>query len=264
MRTWLTLIVLSGYRTQAFQLGRPDPRSTSHSLRLQSSITGAVIPLSDDDVTYLRLAMDCAKYGLGHTFPNPAVGCVLVEQDRGIIGKGFHPRAGFPHAEIFALFEAAGFVKDGVAAATSVLNKNEDTDLVRELTAKYASPEGAHELFGNLFTKRDKPVTAYVTLEPCCHTGRTPPCAATFALAKVDRVVVGFRDPNPRVDGGGVKFLREAGITVQLASESDSALENSSLRLVTNFCKRITPALMYGPVITTKLLQVPCGETYGP
>lgn len=56
--------------------------------------------------------------------------------------------------------------------------------------------------------------TAYVTLEPCCHHGRTPPCTSALILAGVARVVVGVRDPNPRVDGGGFSTLRAAGVEV--------------------------------------------------
>lgn len=179
--------------------------------------------------------------GWGHTYPNPAVGCVLVRQDTDeVIGRGFHPRAGYPHAEIFALLEAAGHVESGVEAARSVLEAGRDhvDGAVQALADLYASPAGDGP--GRLFERRlaDVPVTAYVTLEPCCHYGRTPPCAATFALAAVDRVVVGFRDPNPRVDGGGVAVLRQAGIEVTMATD---ALERDCADLVECFVKRILP-----------------------
>lgn len=56
--------------------------------------------------------------------------------------------------------------------------------------------------------------TAYVTLEPCCHHGRTPPCTDALLRAGIARVVVGVRDPNPRVDGGGLRMLQDQGVEV--------------------------------------------------
>lgn len=195
---------------------------------------------TEADETYMMKAVECAKKGLTRTFPNPAVGCVLVKQTTGeIVGSGFHPRAGFPHAEIFALLEATGYVESGVASADSVINdsKSISATKVTELMNTYYSEGGPDKLFGNCFI--ETPVTAYVTLEPCSHYGRTPPCAATFALAKVNRVVIGYQDPNPRVDGGGVKVLENAGIQVDLAEGRQS--KEACQTIISNFCKRITP-----------------------
>jgi diaminohydroxyphosphoribosylaminopyrimidine deaminase/5-amino-6-(5-phosphoribosylamino)uracil reductase len=156
----------------------------------------------------MNRAVDCAKLGFGQTFPNPAVGCVIVDQESNkVLGKGFHPRAGMPHAEVFALFEAAGYVPDGVEAAKSVVKEGggKKNEQVENLAKQYI--DNPSQLLENAFD--DTPVTAYVTLEPCCHSGkRTPPCASSLVLAKVDRVVVGLRDPNPKVNGGGVKSWR--------------------------------------------------------
>eukprot|EP00980_Cylindrotheca_fusiformis_P017504 scaffold5490_cov125-Cylindrotheca_fusiformis.AAC.21 len=194
--------------------------------------------LSEKDETFLFQALEHAKSGLGHTYPNPAVGCVLVRQDTDeVVGSGFHPRAGFPHAEIFALLEAAGHVSDGVAAAKEVLLEgNAETTQIDQLVATYKSENGAAELFANTF--EEIPVTAYVTLEPCCHHGQTPPCSASLILAKASRVVVGFRDPNPRVDGGGVQMLQDAGIEVDMA---EGKINEQCAALVDSFVKRITP-----------------------
>ena len=120
------------------------------------------------DRYFMMLAIEQAKRGLYTTRPNPAVGCVIVQADE-LVGRGFHPKAGQPHAEIFAL-------KDAGARAMGA--------------------------------------TAYVTLEPCSHTGRTPPCARALIEVGVKRVVIAGLDPNPQVAGRGVKLLEEAGIAV--------------------------------------------------
>ena len=129
------------------------------------------------DRYFMTLAIEQAKRGLYTTRPNPAVGCIIVQAEQ-IVGQGFHPKAGEPHAEVFALKEA------GTQAA------------------------GA---------------TAYVTLEPCSHTGRTPPCALALVAAKVKRVVIAGLDPNPQVAGRGVKLLEQAGIEVKVGVLTEQA-----------------------------------------
>ena len=120
------------------------------------------------DQYFMMLAVEQAKRGVYTTRPNPAVGCVIV-QGQEIVGQGFHPKAGAPHAEVFALKEAG---------------------------------------------ERAIGATAYVTLEPCSHTGRTPPCALALIDAQIKRVVIAGLDPNPQVAGRGVKLLEQAGIDV--------------------------------------------------
>ena len=209
-------------------------KSTSKSVQTKLS--------TNADIQHMKLATRYARIGYGYTFPNPAVGCVLVrhaDQDDGedtIIGSGFHPRAGFPHAEVFALFEACGHVEDGVMAARSVMRldstdtstTNAEAQLlsskILDLLDVYKSEGGASKLFNNHFD--DCSVTAYVTLEPCCHFGQTPPCALSLVAAGIDRVVVGYRDPNPKVAGGGIRLLQDAGIDVQVIGQTDSIEEN--------------------------------------
>lgn len=120
------------------------------------------------DERFLRRALQLAERARGHTHPNPLVGAVLVKEGR-ILGEGYHPKAGEPHAEVFALQEA------GEAA------------------------RGA---------------TAYVSLEPCDHFGRTPPCSLALLEAGVARVVVAARDPNPLAQGG-LRRLQAAGVAVE-------------------------------------------------
>lgn len=122
-------------------------------------------------------ALVLARRGLGRTWPNPAVGCVLV-RDGIVVGRGWTQPGGRPHAETEALRRA------GPAAA------------------------GA---------------TAYVSLEPCSHHGRTPPCADALVAAGVVRVVVALEDPDPRVAGRGVARLRAAGIAVDGGLLADQA-----------------------------------------
>lgn len=203
--------------------------------------------LSETDEKFLEEAIEHAKQGFGETFPNPAVGCIITSTpaDGGepiSLGRGFHPRSGHPHAEVFALLEAANHLEDGVAAAQSVVKQNPAAlaEKVQQLSDRYGDKNGGPEdLLEDCFDSTDE-VTAYVTLEPCCHFGKTPPCAVSLALAGVDRVVVGFRDPNPRVDGGGVELLKTAGIQVDVL-EQDHHLHRACADLVTNFANRITP-----------------------
>src|SRR5215472_11426395 len=124
------------------------------------------------DARFLRLALQLARRGYGLTSANPMVGAVLVKKGK-IIGRGWHHRAGLPHAEIEALRDAQ---KHG------------------------------HNSRG---------ATLYVTLEPCCTHGRTPPCTDAIVAAGIKRVVVGTKDPNPKHAGKGFEVLNRAGVAVE-------------------------------------------------
>jgi len=119
----------------------------------------------------MQLALRLARRGYGATSPNPMVGAALVKNGK-IIGRGWHRKAGMPHAEIEALRDA---------------QKND------------FNPRGA---------------TLFVTLEPCCTHGRTPPCTEAIIAAGIKRVVIGATDPNPHHAGKGFRILRRAGIAV--------------------------------------------------
>ena len=82
--------------------------------------------------------------------------------------------------------------------------------------------------------------TIYVTLEPCCHHGRTPPCVDALIQARPERVVFAHFDPNPSVAGRGMKALRQAGITVTVGVCADEALEINP-----GFVSRMTLGLPY-------------------
>ncbi len=131
------------------------------------------------DRGHMADALALAEKGLWTTSPNPRVGCVIVN-DGEVIGRGWHEKAGGPHAEVHALREA------GARAA------------------------GA---------------TVYVTLEPCNHHGRTPPCSDALIAARPARVVAAMQDPNPQVAGTGFAKLRAAGIAVESGLMQDEAAE---------------------------------------
>jgi diaminohydroxyphosphoribosylaminopyrimidine deaminase/5-amino-6-(5-phosphoribosylamino)uracil reductase len=134
------------------------------------------------DRRHMRMAIGLARRGLGNTWPNPSVGCVLVK-DGVVVGRGWTQPGGRPHAETEALARAG------------------------------AAARGA---------------TAYVTLEPCAHHGKTPPCAEALIAAGVRRVVAAEQDPDPRVDGGGFAKLRAAGIEVEQGVCAAEAAEVSA------------------------------------
>ncbi len=143
---------------------------------------------------FMQLALDLAQQGVGRTAPNPPVGAVIVKSGI-VIGEGFHPRAGEPHAEIFALQQAG---------------------------------ERAHG------------AEIYVTLEPCSHHGKTPPCVDALIAAGIKSVYLGIVDPNPQVAGNGIKKLQESAIHVQTG-----ILESSCRRLIAPFSKHIRTGLPY-------------------
>ncbi|RDB56702.1 bifunctional diaminohydroxyphosphoribosylaminopyrimidine deaminase/5-amino-6-(5-phosphoribosylamino)uracil reductase RibD [Senegalimassilia anaerobia] len=149
--------------------------------------------LGADDTRFMRRAIELAWRGWGWTNPNPLVGCVLVRDGR-IIGEGWHEKCGQAHAERNALADCARRAADGAT----------DAEHVDANAAPTADPARGHA----------RGATAYVTLEPCCHTGKQPPCTDALIAAGVARVVVGSRDPNPLVAGKGSVQLREAGIRV--------------------------------------------------
>lgn len=124
--------------------------------------------MADIDSNYMRMALWEAKKGIGRTSPNPCVGALVVKNGR-VVGKGYHKKAGTPHAEVHALHDAG---------------------------------------------PKAKGATLYVTLEPCNHTGRTPPCTEAVLQAGIAQVVIGMNDPNPQVAGGGAKYLAAHGLTV--------------------------------------------------
>ena len=166
------------------------------------------------DEYYMAKAIELAKKGWYSTQPNPRVGCILVRDDH-IIAQGWHQYAGQGHAEVNALAQLAN-------------NSNDIQGIA-------------------------KGATAYVTLEPCSHFGKTPPCSEALITAGVQRVVVAMADPNPLVAGRGLKHLEEQGIAVRCG-----VLENESRALNLGFIQRM---LVQRPNIRCKMAMSLDGRT---
>jgi diaminohydroxyphosphoribosylaminopyrimidine deaminase/5-amino-6-(5-phosphoribosylamino)uracil reductase len=132
---------------------------------------------SEVDRRYMALALTLGRRGLGRTWPNPAVGAVIVKDDM-IVGRGWTQPGGRPHAEVEALRRAG---------------------------------------------KAARGATLYVTLEPCSHHGKTPPCANAIIAAGIQRVVSALEDPNPKVAGEGHRRLAAAGIDVDIGIGAEQA-----------------------------------------
>lgn len=153
--------------------------------------------LSEKDQQYLERAMRLAELARGCTSPNPLVGAVIVKDDR-VVGEGYHAGPWRDHAEVAAMRDA---LRRASPAQEDVSSQPAVAELCRELCRE---------------------ATLYVTLEPCCTYGRTPPCTSAVIGAGFSRVVVGAVDPSPSVNGQGLALLQEAGIQVELA-EGDLA-----------------------------------------
>jgi len=137
----------------------------------------ALAATASDDLRYMQLALALGRRGLGNTWPNPAVGAVIVK-DGVIVARGWTQPGGRPHAEVEALRRAK------------------------------KAAQGA---------------TMYVTLEPCSHQGKSPPCADAIIRAGIARVVSAMEDPNPEVAGQGHERLRDKGIAVEVGLCGDEA-----------------------------------------
>ena len=150
---------------------------------------------------YMHMALRLALRAKGKTSPNPMVGALVVKNGK-VIGRGYHQKAGLPHAEVVALNEA------GPAA------------------------QGA---------------TLYVTLEPCAHFGRTPPCVNRIMKSGIKKVIIGMVDPNPLNNGRGIKILQAHGIDIEAG-----VLEDKLKKINEVFLKYITTRT---PFVTVKVAE---------
>jgi diaminohydroxyphosphoribosylaminopyrimidine deaminase/5-amino-6-(5-phosphoribosylamino)uracil reductase len=158
---------------------------------------------------YLSLALNEAWKYQFLTYPNPAVGAVVAGSCGEVLAVAAHKEAGKPHAEVLAIRDA--YVR---LSGDRSLAECEDAALLHKELPRLA---------GDLFTD----TIIYVTLEPCNHTGKTPPCAAIIEKLRFRRVVIGSADPNPEA-AGGAERLRRSGIDVETGVEKaacDTLLE---------------------------------------
>ena len=153
----------------------------------------------------MQVAIDSAWEFQGLTFPNPAVGAVVVDEHGTMIGVGVHERSGMPHAEVHAL-QMAYSKLSGESGQLCLRSSQEIHDF---LTLHH------NHLFENC--------TIYVTLEPCAHVGKTPSCATLIMTLGLKKVVIGQKDPNAEA-AGGITMLERAGIEVTL-QESEAACD---------------------------------------
>lgn len=154
------------------------------------------------DRRFLAASIRLGASAQGQTWPNPAVGCLIV-RDGKVVGRGKTQAGGRPHAETEALVEAGELAKSA---------------------------------------------TAYVSLEPCNHHGRTPPCTDALIKAGIARVFLALADPDPRVSGSGAERLRAAGVEVQVEPFAD--LKSAALRAHRGHIMRMRAGR---PFVTVKL-----------
>lgn len=168
------------------------------------------------DRAMMQRCIELARRALGRTTPNPLVGSVVVKNGE-IVGEGFHPKAGQPHAEVFALREAG---------------------------------------------EQARGATIYVSLEPCNHYGRTPPCSEALVAAGVSKVVVGLVDPDPRVSGGGIERLRAAGIEVIVGVEEAACRQLNEAFIHRILYKRPLGILKYAMTLDGKIATISGHSTW--
>jgi len=169
---------------------------------------GAETTISLSDAHWMQRCLALATRGAGRVSPNPLVGAVLVSPDGHMLGEGWHARYGEAHAEVNAVADAR---TRGVT----------DAEL--------------------------RTATMYVSLEPCSHHGKTPPCADLLVRLGIPRVVVAHEDPFPDVAGRGLARLRAAGVDVSVG-----VLETEARRLNAAFLTHVATGR---PYVVLKLAQ---------
>tara|TARA_Y100000590_G_scaffold413827_1_gene510082 strand:+ start:2541 stop:3629 length:1089 start_codon:yes stop_codon:yes gene_type:complete len=158
----------------------------------------------------MQKVLQLARLGHGKVLPNPMVGC-LIYKNKEIVGKGWHKKYGDDHAEIEA---------------------------INDCKKKFGEKKALNLIKGSTFI---------VNLEPCSIEQNTPPCCQTLIDLKIKKVICGTKDPNPKINGNGIKRLRSAGIEVEIDCLKDEC-QNLNKVFFTN-------QLLNRPFITLKFAQ---------
>ncbi len=171
--------------------------------------------MNTEDSKFMQRAIQLARCGEATTMPNPMVGAVIV-CNGSIVGEGYHRKYGGPHAEVNAV--------ENARANSRWCSLRKGTD--REFAG----------------------CAIYVTLEPCSHWGKTPPCCELIVKCGFDRVVIGTQDPNSKVNGEGIRRIKEAGIDVTVG-------------VMEKECRSINPCFLtyhgrHRPYVTLKWAQM--------
>jgi diaminohydroxyphosphoribosylaminopyrimidine deaminase/5-amino-6-(5-phosphoribosylamino)uracil reductase len=148
----------------------------------------------------------------GLTYPNPAVGSLILDENDKLLGIDAHKKAADCHAELSVI--------------SKVLELLGDTNI-----AKIEDPSRKHQYILENHNNKLKNFTIFVTLEPCNHTGSTPPCSILIKTLKFRKIIIGSMDPNPKASGGA-KLLKEAGLEV-----IDNILTKKTNQLIEPFLK---------------------------
>lgn len=160
---------------------------------------------------YMQLAINEAWKYQFLTYPNPAVGCVILNKNGKILSINAHKKAGLAHAELNAIKQA-----------------------LKTLNKEFQFPNNPNDLHKFILKNHNnllKDSIAYVSLEPCAHFGKTPPCANLFSTLKFKKVFISIKDENEKASGGG-EFLRKNGVLVEY-----DILKKEGLNLIKPFLK---------------------------
>ncbi|EGP2595764.1 bifunctional diaminohydroxyphosphoribosylaminopyrimidine deaminase/5-amino-6-(5-phosphoribosylamino)uracil reductase RibD [Campylobacter coli] len=160
---------------------------------------------------YMNLALNEAWKYQFLTYPNPAVGCVILDKNEKILAIKAHEKAGCAHAELNAI-------------AHAFTSLNPEISLPQEANAM-------HEFICKNHRGIFKDSIAFVTLEPCSHQGKTPPCAKLFSELGFKKVFISVKDEN-EIASKGAEFLKKQGVEIEFG-----VLENEGKKLLKPFLK---------------------------